>query len=736
MAFVQSRPGRLSTSGDRYSEYVTEGAGLCTLAAALFIFASFASYHLGTESRWGGVLGHTLARTLAGTFGYAVYSIPVALAVVGLRFLRGGLDDFPLTRLGAWGVFLLFLSASFGLMDAKAAKGLGGWFGGFLGRLFCEWCGMAGASIVCVVSLLFSASYIAGTTPLGSMRALQRRRNRPRIGQSYKVLEGRARVWDLSRWFQKEVADSEDLIIELREEDIYDESKCAPVTQRPLLLVEPNSYQVPPSSLLDAPPRDQPAAIDEAQLQRKAEILETKLLYFGIKAKVVAVEPGPVITTFEVDPDPAVKVQRIVNSQDDLSMALRAPVRVVAPIPGKSVVGIEVPNPKRERVYLSEIIESRAFQESQSVLTLALGKSTTGMPRVEDLARMPHLLIAGATGSGKSVALNAMIMSILCKASPRDVRFVMIDLKMLELSLYEGLPHQLVPVVTDAKTALVVLNNLCAEMDRRYLLMKDKGVRSIDAYNSLLAREEEDQEVVELTEVAGEADVSGENSLLQHEHLPKIVVIIDELAELMMISGRSVEHPIVRLAQKARACGIHLIVATQRPTVEVITGLIKANFPARISFQLPGRVDSSTILGNNGAERLLGSGDMLFLKPGGGTLERLHGAFVSEEEISRFTEFAKQQASPEYAFGLLEAAVSEEEARSAGGVDPEVSDQLYDEAVRIVTETRIASISFLQRRLHIGFNRAARLVERMEAEGVVSRSENGRAREVLVPPPS
>jgi DNA segregation ATPase FtsK/SpoIIIE, S-DNA-T family len=409
-------------------------------------------------------------------------------------------------------------------------------------------------------------------------------------------------------------------------------------------------------------------------------------------------------------------------------------VRILAPVPGKAVVGIEVANAKREHVFLKEILESEPFGQSHSTLTLALGKDSAGNPVVADLARMPHLLLAGATGTGKSVSLNAMIMSILFKSSPRDVRFVMIDLKMLELSLYEELPHLLVPVVTDPKKAVVVLKNLCEQMDQRYHVLKEKGVRNIDGYNRLMERDEDERRagVVELTDVVDEdaEEAPPQPEGLRHERMPKIVIIIDELADLMMTVGRHVEEPITRLAQKARACGMHLILATQRPSVDVITGLIKANFPARISFQVTARVDSRTILDCIGAERLLGHGDMLYLPPGTARVQRLHGAFVSEAEIRKVTDFAKQQARPSYALDLLEDNSEEGDGAMA---DDGYDDVMYDQAVRLVTETRQASISWVQRRLRVGYNRAARMIERMEHDGVVSTSENGRPREVLAP---
>ncbi len=742
MALAGSKTHHRATSNEPFSQYMNEIAGLLALAAGLFVLASLGSYHLGLESAWGGVLGATLAQALSGLFGYAVYVIPVALLVLAIRFFRGGLEEFPLSRFGAWSLVLVLLSAMLGLLDPLGSKGVAGWVGGFFGTLLLNWFGLVGAWLGVSIGVVMVLSYIAGTTPL---RLLIRARRLRAPGNLRVPPDGSKDPTDRHSRFEPKPVKP---VIEPCDTSARESGTSESHAQRPLPLVLRNDYQLPPISLLDKPRASERLNLDEELLERNAEILEGKLAHFGIDARVVAVRPGPVITTFEIELAPGIKVNRVVSLQDDLSMALCSAVRIVAPLPGKSVVGVEVANEKRERVYLSDILRSSVFQKAPSSLTLALGKDSTGQPRVEDLARMPHLLIAGATGTGKSIFLNALIMSILSKASPTNVRFVMIDPKLAELSLYEGLPHQLVPVVTDTKTAIVVLNNLCEEMDRRYLLLKDKGVRNIDAYNALLAKENEEP-IIDLAEIA-ELDNVPENSPpsadglftpqpaseLAHEHMPKIVVIIDELADLMLSSGRSAESPIIRLAQKGRACGVHLIVATQRPSVDVITGLIKANFPARVSFQVASRIDSRTILDCMGAERLLGDGDMLFVQPGK-AMERLHGPFVGEGDIHRLTEFVKAQAGPQYALSLLEGAKNDENGSTGGvGTDVEDDDKLYAEAVRVVTESRIASISYLQRRLRIGFNRAARLIERMEREGIVTRSENGREREVNAPPPA
>jgi S-DNA-T family DNA segregation ATPase FtsK/SpoIIIE len=464
-------------------------------------------------------------------------------------------------------------------------------------------------------------------------------------------------------------------------------------------LKEIGPYKLPPVSLLD-PVEKREIKVDKESAQANARILEKKLKDYGIEGKVVEVRPGPVITMYEFEPAPGVKVSRIANLSDDLAMALSAvSIRIIAPIPGKAVVGIEIPNKVRQTVYLREIIESGPFAESRNLLTLSLGKDIAGEPFVADLAKMPHLLVAGSTGSGKSVSLNTMICSILFKATPMNVRFMMIDLKMLELSFYEGIPHLLLPVMTNAKSAKTALRWLIDEMERRYQVMAEKGVRSIEKYNQKMAKEE-------------------------GEGIPYIVVVIDELADLMMVSSREVEEYIARLAQMARASGIHLILATQRPSVDVLTGIIKANFPARVSFQVTSKVDSRTILDMNGAESLLGTGDMLLMSPGLGRVQRIHGPFVSEGEIKRIVEFLKNQGIPEYNEEILEESQDADEGE-------EMSDEKYEEAVKFVSEKGEASISMIQRRFRIGYNRSARMVERMEREGLVGPSTGVKPREVL-----
>jgi S-DNA-T family DNA segregation ATPase FtsK/SpoIIIE len=497
----------------------------------------------------------------------------------------------------------------------------------------------------------------------------------------------------------------------------------------------------PPLELLD-PPRKSGKGYTKEMLEELSRQVEVKLADFGVAVEVVAVHPGPVVTLFELQLAPGTKVSKITGLSKDIARALSTvSVRVVEVIPGKSVIGLEIPNEQRETVFLSEVLTSRTYQDAKSPLTLAMGTNIAGQPVSADLARMPHALIAGTTGSGKSVAINAMILSLVYKAAPRDVRLIMVDPKMLELSVYEGIPHLLTPVVTDMKEAANALRWCVAEMERRYRLMAQLGVRNIAGYNRKVADAEAAGEPIPdplfVTEHGGldEDGVDGEAPHLTH--LPYIVVIIDELADMMMVVGKKVEELIARLAQKARASGIHLLLATQRPSVDVLTGLIKANIPTRMAFQVSARVDSRTILDQMGAEHLLGWGDMLYLPPGTSFPQRVHGAFVDDQEVHRVVEYLKQMGEPDYIDNILQdlgEAIPGIDPEPRGG-DIENQDPLFDEAVQIVTETRRASISGVQRRLKIGYNRAARMIEEMERIGVVGPAETNGNREVLAPPP-
>ena len=472
-----------------------------------------------------------------------------------------------------------------------------------------------------------------------------------------------------------------------------------------------NGFKLPPVSLL-IDPEPRPVAVDKENLKMQSRLLEKKLEDFGVHGQVAAVLPGPVITTFEYEPAPGVKINRIANLSDDLSMALRATsIRIVAPIPGKAAVGIEIPNVDRELVRFKEVVISSAFEKSKSKLTLCLGKDIVGNPVVTELERMPHLLIAGATGTGKSVGLNAMICSLLYKAGPEEVKFIMVDPKRIELSLYDGIPHLITPVVTDVKKATNALFWAVHEMERRYALLQIQKVRNLKQYNQKVEK--------------AEPDAEGKKP----EKLPLIVIIIDELADLMMVASRDVEVALTRLAQMARASGIHLILATQRPSVDVLTGIIKANFPTRLTFQVSSRTDSRTIIDSGGAENLLGNGDMLLLPPGTAKLQRVHGAFISEEELTAVVEFLKAQKPPEYLDGVTAQPVQDE--GDENGEDTEY-DERYDDAVALVTRSGQASISMVQRHLRIGYNRAARIIETMEREGVIGPADGVKPREVLV----
>jgi len=469
-------------------------------------------------------------------------------------------------------------------------------------------------------------------------------------------------------------------------------------------------FQLPSVDFLDEPEARSVTA-DNENLRMQSRLLEKKLEDFGVNGRVVAVAPGPVITTFEYEPAPGVKINKIVTLTDDLALALRSSsIRIVAPIPGKAAIGIEVPNVNRQMVKFKEVVGSSAFEKSNSKITICLGKDIVGNPVVAELNKMPHLLIAGATGTGKSVALNAMICSLLYKAKPDEVKLIMVDPKRIELSSYDGIPHLITPVVTQAKKATNALYWAVREMENRYEVLSEMKARNIDQYN----------QKIEKALKQGKDDVP--------EKLPYIVVVIDELADLMMLSSREVEVALTRLAQMARAAGIHLILATQRPSVDVLTGIIKANFPTRLTFQVSSKTDSRTIIDTVGAENLLGNGDMLFLPPGTAKLQRIHGAYISEAELTKIMEFLKRQEEPEYDDRVTEAAVLD----GTGSDEEQDYDERYDDAVALITKTRQASISMIQRHLRIGYNRAARIIEMMEKEGIVGPSDGAKPREVLV----
>ncbi len=505
-------------------------------------------------------------------------------------------------------------------------------------------------------------------------------------------------------------------------------------------LLEDIESTIPPISLLDPPEERKEKGYSEESLQHMSRLLEEKLADFGVSVEVVEVNPGPVITRFEIKPAPGVKVSKISNLAKDLARALAVlSVRVVEVIPGKSVVGIEIPNEEREMVRLSEVLSARVFTESSSALTLALGNDIGGNPMVANLAKMPHLLVAGTTGSGKSVGVNAMLLSMLFKATPEEVRFIMVDPKMLELSIYDGIPHLLAPVVTDMKDAANALRWCVAEMERRYRLLASLGVRNLAGYNRKVKDAAAAGEpLLDPTWKPDQYLADDEQERPELETLPFIVVVIDEFADMMMIVGKKVEELIARIAQKARAAGIHLILATQRPSVDVITGLIKANIPTRMSFQVSSKIDSRTVLDQGGAEQLLGHGDMLYLPPGSGLPVRVHGAFVDDDEVHRVVSAWKARGEPVYVDDVLNGAEGENlpgvPSLSDGGGDSE-GDALFDEAVAFVTEGRRVSISSVQRKFKIGYNRAANLVDAMEASGVVSAAGHNGAREVLAPPP-
>jgi S-DNA-T family DNA segregation ATPase FtsK/SpoIIIE len=754
------------------SRALREGTLWVLGALALLLILALLSYHKDDPSFWNtgesaelhnwiGPVGAWLAGFFFSLFGRPAYLFPMMLAHAGwLVHKEQSLPDARSrinTLLRSAG-FALTLLTSCGLATlhwdgAAFPSTAGGVVGEFVGTNAEHALSFLGATLLLLALWLSGVALFLGVSWFEIMDRLGAWVLRgidwvvTRIEQRRELKSGQERKQarqEVVREGQKKVANRPPPRIE----------PVAPVPERSEriererqvpLFDAPKSSELPALSLLDEPgPREQSYS-DEA-LEAMSRLVEIKLRDFGVEAEVVAVQPGPVITRFELRPAPGVKVSQISNLAKDLARALSAiSVRVVEIIPGKSVVGLEIPNEKREIVTLGEIIKSKPYDEVTSPLALALGKDIGGVPVVADLARMPHLLIAGTTGSGKSVGINAMVLSLVYKATPEHVRMIMIDPKMLELSVYEGIPHLLAPVVTDMKQAANALRWCVAEMERRYQLMSMLGVRNIGGFNRKVKDAAEEgkpiKDPIRMQKIAQGVPGIVAEDVEDLTPLPFIVVIIDELADLMMIVGKKVEELIARLAQKARAAGIHLILATQRPSVDVITGLIKANIPTRIAFQVSAKVDSRTILDQSGAESLLGHGDMLYLPPGTSIPTRVHGAFVSDQEVHRVVAGLKSAAPPVYIDEILEGprnaipGFPDDEAEGEGGPEDAEADPLYDEAVRIVTETRKASISGVQRRLKIGYNRAARLVEAMEAAGLVGPLQPNGAREIYGAPP-
>ena len=748
-------PPPAASPGRRLSQ---ELVALLLLVLDLFLILSLVSFNpadpqnlaalskTAAVTNWGGKAGAFFAACLMGSLGLAAFWVPIMVSWLALQCFQG-----------SWGALSPWTGAAYLALPVASAGLLtlgwpsltwgtgqllgGGSIGAWLTRQIQPVLNLAGSLLLFTAVALASfmgitrLSYVALLRRLGDGlgRALRRRPgyhpNEPEADplRSNKSPVPNGLAPEIGRSSPEELAPIlSPPLVPPPLSDAAAASGTMPVSTAPAAEAKPkrtkkskmpaiSNFQLPPLDFLSAPPPYDHQVQEEALLAQ-AKKLENTLMHFGVEGKVVAIRPGPVITMIEFEPALGVKISKVTGLADDLALALKAlSIRIVAPVPGKAVIGIEVPNPKRQLVTLREVLAHEVYHKSPSRLTIALGKDITGQPVVADLAKMPHLLIAGATGTGKSVGLNAMIISILYKATPEEVRFLMVDPKRIELSTYEGIPHLLHPVVTNPKVATTALRWAVDEMERRYSLLSDLEVRNIENYNQKLIKEQ----------MVYSVDDDEEPQL---RLLPYIIVIIDELADLMLVSSRETEEYLIRLAQKSRAAGIHLILATQRPSVDVITGLIKANFPTRISFQVSSKVDSRTILDTIGAERLLGMGDMLFIPPGTSRLKRIHGAYVSEEEVKQVVDYLKTQQAPVFEPGIL--AMQEEEHQEEEMGD---KDQKYADAIEIVAETRQASISMLQRRLRIGYNRAARIIEMMEKEGLVGPSDGIKPREVYVP---
>ncbi len=758
-----NKPMARKSTGNSFSPRVArllrESVCLALAGAALYLILIFFSYDR-SDAGWshsgdsiqiqnaGGYAGAWLADFLLYLFGASAWWwVAFFFSAVTWSYRRidiAGIFDRHSALLSAAG-FLLLLSASSGLeslrfhtINIALPQTPGGMLGSLISDHLSKLLGFTGATLTLLILIAIGFSQFTGlswvrfiekigedieTSLLFIINAWQTRQDK-----FAGIIASRQRE-EIIENEKKRIEENPQLHIELPTTTITKSQRVIKEKQTPLFSDLPDS-PLPPLHLLDEPAKDF-EILSKETLEFTSRLIERKLKEFGVDVKVVAAFPGPVITRYEIEPAVGVKGNQVINLIKDLARALSvASIRVVETIPGKTSMGLELPNPKRQVVRLQEILSSQAYADSASPLTIALGKDISGRPVVSDLAKMPHALVAGTTGSGKSVAINAVILSLIYKTTPEQTRLILIDPKMLELSVYEGIPHLLTPVVTDMREAASALRWCVHEMERRYKLMSSLGVRNLSGYNQKIQEASKREEPI--VNPLNPAEVEAEYL----EELPLIVVVIDELADLMMVAGKKVEQLIARLAQKARASGIHLLLATQRPSVDVITGLIKANIPTRIAFQVSSKIDSRTILDQMGAEALLGQGDMLYLPPGSGYPQRVHGAFVADHEVHKVVEYLKEHGEPCYIEEILRIDDEENDNGSLLEIKktPEgEADPLYDEAVAIVIKTRRASISLVQRNLRIGYNRAARLIEEMERAGLVSSMQSNGNREVLAP---
>ena len=679
-----------------------------------------------------GMVGANFAGILIGLFGIGAFWVPFLFLLGSLLFF-GKSSGKALLPLAAGGLLLILTTGSLLALNQDHYTLFGSRFsaGGIIGiplkAIVVQYSNPAGGFII--LALLWLIAFIM-TTGFSVVAFYRRFRSANSVlfermaTTVIKWKERRQKSARLRESLKTEKKRAKRAKLQIKKPD------PKPVPNKPVpkqavfdFMKDDDGFNLPSVNFLDDP-KPRPQSTNEENLRMQSRLLEKKLEDFGVNGKVVAVTPGPVITTFEYEPAPGVKINRIVNLTDDLALALRAiSIRIVAPIPGKAVIGVEIPNTDRETVRFKEMVLSPSFQQTKSALTLCLGKDIVGNPVSAGLEKMPHLLIAGATGTGKSVALNTMICSLLYQLTPDQVKLIMVDPKRIELSMYDGIPHLITPVVTDVKKATNALFWAVREMEHRYELLSQMKTRNIEQYNKKVAKNPTPPQPADAP-AAGDGTQPPPEPL---KPLPYIVIIIDELADLMMVASRDVEVALTRLAQMARAAGLHLILATQRPSVDVLTGIIKANFPTRLTFQVSSKTDSRTIIDTNGAESLLGNGDMLFLPPGTARLQRIHGAYISEAELTRVVEFLKKQQRPDYDKSVIQAPAKE--AEESGEKE---YDERYDDAVALVTKAGQASISMVQRHLRIGYNRAARIIEMMEQEGIVGPQDGVKPREVLV----